>query len=73
MSASSNAEGANWNATRQAANQIQTRPICGCGHGTGIQAIGQEGLSGQNAAALAASLQLGALERMDAGPKGEPR
>ncbi len=71
-SASSNAEGANWNATRQAANQVQTRPTCGCGHGTGIQAIGQEGLSGQNAAALAATLQLGASNAWTPDRKASP-
>ena len=71
-SASSNADGANWNATRQAANQVQTRPDCGCRHGTGIQAIGQEGLSGQNAAALAATLQLGASNAWAPDRKSSP-
>ena len=56
--------GGELNATRQAATQIQTRPVCGCRHSAGIQAIGQQGLNGQNAAAFAASLQLGAIERV---------
>ena len=70
--ASSHATSANLNGTRQAATQTQTRPVCGCQHSAGIQAIGQQGLNGQNAGAFAASLQLGATERVRAGPEVEP-
>lgn len=69
--ASSDAKSANWNATRQAASQIQTRPDCGC-RPAGIQAIGQEGLSGQNAGAVAATFQLGALNAWAPDRKSSP-
>ena len=60
--ASSTANSANWNWTKQDADQIQGAPdSCGCKHADGIQAIGQEAKSGQFAAALAATLQLGAF------------
>ena len=60
--ASSSATAANWNWAKQDADQIQGAPeSCGCKHGDGIQAIGQEAKSGQFAAAFAATLQLGAF------------
>ena len=70
--ASSNATSANLNGTRQAATQTQTRPVCGCQHASGIQAIGQQGLNGQNAGAFAASFQLGALNAFAPDRKSSP-
>jgi hypothetical protein len=60
--ASSNATSANLNWTKQHAEQIQGLPgsSCRCSSGDGIQAIGQEAKSGQSAASLAATFQLGA-------------
>lgn len=71
--ASSNAQAANWNATTQAADQLQNRPdSCRCKAGTGIQAIGQLDTSSQAAAALAASLQLGAENEWAPDRKSSP-
>lgn len=70
--ASSHATSANLNGTRQAATQTQTRPVCGCQHSAGIQAIGQQGLNGQNAGAFAASLQLGATNAFSPDRKSSP-
>jgi hypothetical protein len=59
--ADSNATAVNWNATKQAASQVQDRPVrCGCYAGYPIQAIGQLSGSYQSAGALAATLQLDA-------------
>jgi hypothetical protein len=56
--ASSNADASNWNATKQAAYQLQARS-CGCYGSHDIQAIGQLAKSDQLSFALAAGLQLG--------------
>jgi hypothetical protein len=60
--ASSDAKAANWNATTQAARQLQGRAdACRCAHaGTGIQAIGQLSGGHQLATSLAGTLQLDA-------------
>ena len=55
--ATSDATALNWNATKQAASQIQAHP-CRCKAGDGIQVIGQLDVSKQFAVALAATLQL---------------
>ncbi len=71
--ASSNAQAANWNATRQAADQQQGREhSCKCKSGTGIQAIGQLDENSQFGAALAATLQSGCGQQVGAGPEVEP-
>jgi hypothetical protein len=71
--ASSNAKAANWNATRQAADQRQApSDSCGCKHGTGIQAIGQLDESKQLGAAFAATLQLGADNKWSPDRKSSP-
>ncbi len=68
--ASSDAKAANWNATRQAADQRQPSTQCGCK--PGIQAIGQLDESSQFGAALAASLQLGADNKWSPDRKSSP-
>jgi hypothetical protein len=69
--ATSNAKAANWNATRQAAEQLQHRPdACGCK--PGIQAIGQLADGHQLGAAFAATLQLGALNAWEPDRKSSP-
>jgi hypothetical protein len=69
--ASSEAKAANWNATKQDADQIQAHP-CRCEAGLEIQAIGQLDKSSQFAAALAASLQLGAVNEWAPDRKKSP-
>ncbi len=69
--ASSNAQAANWNATRQAADQLQAgSDSCKCK--PGIQAIGQLDKNKQFGAALAASLQLGADNKWAPDRKSSP-
>jgi hypothetical protein len=59
--ASSNSTAGNWNWTKQDADQDQgSSDSCGCRSSDGIQAIGQQSISGQFAASLAATLQLAA-------------
>jgi hypothetical protein len=71
--ASSTAQAANWNATRQAADQQQAgHDSCKCGSGTGIQAIGQLDENSQFGAALAATLQLGAGNKWTPDRKSSP-
>ena len=71
--ASSNAQAANWNATRQAADQQQGREdSCKCKSGTGIQAIGQLNENSQFGAALAATFQLGAGNKWAPDRKSSP-
>jgi len=69
--AASDAKAANLNATRQAADQIWV-PSCRCKAGTGVQAIGQLAESGQHADAVAATLQLGALNAWSPDRKSSP-
>jgi hypothetical protein len=63
-SASSNGRIANINGADQLASQI-TGPGCGCGKTSAIQAIGQQGVNRQAAAALSAALQLAASNSSD--------
>jgi hypothetical protein len=61
--ASSDATAGNSNRTKQDADQSQgggKSSSCPCNEGLAIQALGQEAISGQFAASLAATLQLGA-------------
>ena len=71
--ASSDAVAANWNATNQEANQL-SHGLCLCKRpaGGGIQAAGQESVSGQFAAALAATLQLDAANAWAPERKASP-
>lgn len=68
--ASSNAHAANWNATSQVADQLQSRSACGCK--PGIQAIGQLAGGHQLGAAFAATLQLGASNEWEPDRKSSP-
>jgi hypothetical protein len=69
--ASSEAKAVNWNATKQDADQIQAHS-CRCKAGLEIQAIGQLDKSNQLAAAIAATLQLGAVNEWAPDRKKSP-
>jgi len=71
--AASNAHAANWNATRQTADQKQDRPdSCKCTSRTPIQAIGQLNQNSQFGAALAATFQVGAGHKWSPDRKSSP-
>jgi hypothetical protein len=70
--ASSDAHAANWNATRQAAEQLQARPDCGCKSGTPIQAIGQLADGAQLGSSFAATLQFDELNAWEPDRKSSP-